>query len=78
MSRRGKRERSPDMARPRCRRDGIAQVTVDKDEQAYRRSDTLEKRRKLMDAWSAYCEPRQADKVIRLTRNSARRSSLVS
>jgi len=24
--------------------------------QAYRRSDALEKRRKLMEAWAAYCE----------------------
>jgi len=27
----------------------------DKAEQAYRRGDGLEKRRKLMDAWAAYC-----------------------
>jgi hypothetical protein len=26
------------------------------DKQAYRRSDALEKRRKLMEAWAAYCE----------------------
>jgi integrase len=25
-------------------------------ERAYRRSDALEKRRKIMDAWSAFCE----------------------
>ena len=54
------------MARPRCRRDGIAQVTVDKDEQAYRRSDTLEKRRKLMDAWAAYCEPKSGGNVVQM------------
>jgi integrase len=32
----------------------------DKAEQAYRRSDALEKRRALMNAWGAYCEPRKA------------------
>jgi integrase len=34
----------------------LAHVIGDRAEQAYRRSDALEKRRKLMDAWSAYCE----------------------
>jgi integrase len=48
----------------------LAHVIGDKAEQAYRRSDALEKRRKLMDAWSAYCEPRQVGKVIPLTRNA--------
>jgi hypothetical protein len=48
----------------------LAHVTGDKAEQAYRRSDALEKRRKLMDAWAAYCEPRQVGKVIPLTRNA--------
>jgi integrase len=33
----------------------LAHVIGDKAEQAYRRSDALEKRRKLMEAWSAYC-----------------------
>jgi integrase len=33
----------------------LAHVIGDKAEQAYRRSDALEKRRKLMDAWGAYC-----------------------
>jgi integrase len=36
---------------------GLAHVIGDKAEQAYRRSDALEKRRELMDAWAAYCEP---------------------
>jgi integrase len=35
----------------------LAHVIGDKAEQAYRRSDALEKRRKLMDAWATYCEP---------------------
>jgi hypothetical protein len=52
----------------------LAQTVGDETEQAYRRSDALEKRRQLMDAWAAYCEPkgqggadeflRQADKPI--------------
>jgi integrase len=33
----------------------LAHVIGDKAEQAYRRSDALEKRRKLMDAWASYC-----------------------
>ena len=32
----------------------LAHVIGDKAEQAYRRSDALEKRRKLMDAWGDY------------------------
>jgi hypothetical protein len=36
----------------------LSHVIGDKVEQAYRRSDALEKRRKLMDAWANYCEPR--------------------
>jgi hypothetical protein len=34
----------------------LAHVIGDKAEQAYRRSDALEKRRKLMEAWASYCE----------------------
>ena len=33
----------------------LAHVVGDKAEQAYRRSDALEKRRALMDAWAAWC-----------------------
>jgi integrase len=44
----------------------LAHVIGDKAEQAYRRSDALEKRRKLMEAWSAYCEPRAGGKVVPL------------
>jgi hypothetical protein len=46
----------------------LAHVIGDKAEQAYRRSDALEKRRKLMDSWAAYCEPRTAKNVIPMTR----------
>lgn len=44
----------------------LAHVIGDKAEQAYRRSDALEKRRKLMDAWAAYCEPVSAANVVHL------------
>ncbi len=36
----------------------LAHVIGDKAEQAYRRSDALAKRRKLMEACAAYCEPK--------------------
>ena len=38
----------------------LAHVIGDKAEQAYRRSDALEKRRKLMEAWALYCEPKKS------------------
>lgn len=44
----------------------LAHVIGDKAEQAYRRSDALEKRRKLMDAWAQYCETASAVNVIQL------------
>ena len=44
----------------------LAHVIGDRVEQAYWRSDALEKRRKLMNAWAAYCGRRSGD-VIRLT-----------
>ena len=47
----------------------LAHVIGDKAEQAYRRSDALEKRRKLMEAWATYCEPRKHRKIISIGRN---------
>jgi integrase len=44
----------------------LAHVIGDKAEQAYRRGDALEKRRKLMEAWAAYCEPKAAANVLPL------------
>ena len=44
----------------------LAQVIGDKAEQAYRRSDALEKRRKLMEAWASYCEPKANSNVLHL------------
>jgi integrase len=42
----------------------LAHVIGDKAEQAYRRSDALDKRRKLMEAWAAYCEPKAPNNVV--------------
>ena len=47
----------------------LAHVIGDKAEQAYRRSDALEKRRKLMEAWGAYCEPARAANIVKLQTN---------
>jgi integrase len=33
-------------------------------ERVYRRTDVLQKRRELMDAWAAYCEPPAGETVI--------------
>jgi hypothetical protein len=46
----------------------LAHVIGDKAEQAYRRSDALEKRRKLMDAWAAYCEPKPFSNVVQMSK----------
>jgi integrase len=42
-------------------------------ERAYRRTDLLEKRRELMDAWARHCEPRGADwaKIVELNARRA-------
>jgi integrase len=47
----------------------LAHVIGDKAEQAYRRSDALEKRRKLMEAWASYCEPKARPNVLHLRKN---------
>jgi integrase len=44
----------------------LSHVIGDKAEQAYRRSDALEKRRRLMDAWAAFCEPRKRANIVPL------------
>jgi integrase len=41
----------------------LAHVVGDATERAYRRGDALEKRRKLMDAWAAFCEPKAGNVV---------------
>ncbi len=45
----------------------LAHVIGDKAEQAYRRRDALDKRRKLMEAWAAYCEPKASSNVVAIT-----------
>ncbi len=44
----------------------LAHVIGDKAEQAYRRSDALEKRRALMEAWANHCEGTQGGNVVQL------------
>jgi len=46
----------------------LAHVAGDATERAYRRGDALEKRRKLMDAWADYCEPKAGSNVISMAR----------
>ena len=42
----------------------LAHAVGDKAEQAYRRSDALEKRRQLMEAWASYCTADPTPKVV--------------
>jgi integrase len=49
----------------------LAHVIGDKAEQAYRRSDALEKRRKLMDAWAAYCEPKTSATIVQMRKQKS-------
>ena len=46
----------------------LAHVVENATEAAYRRGDLFEKRRKLMEAWASYCEPRKSAKVLLLKR----------
>ncbi|WP_448206467.1 tyrosine-type recombinase/integrase [Azospirillum sp. sgz302134] len=48
----------------------LAHAIENRVEAAYRRSDLLEKRRKLMDAWARYCEGRSG-KVVPMPRKTA-------
>jgi integrase len=50
------------------REHALAHQISDKAEASYRRGDQFEKRRKLMEAWASYCEPRKSAKVLPLTR----------
>jgi integrase len=47
----------------------LAHVVGDKAEQAYRRSDALEKRRALMAAWAGYIEQDKGGNVVPLQRS---------
>ncbi len=42
----------------------LAHVISNKTEAAYRRGDALEKRRAMMAAWAAYCEPREPGSTV--------------
>jgi integrase len=46
----------------------LAHVIENKAEAAYRRGDLFEKRRKLMDAWGAYCTTPKASKILAFKR----------
>ncbi|WGJ14148.1 tyrosine-type recombinase/integrase [Methylocapsa sp. D3K7] len=46
----------------------LAHVAGDATERAYRRGDALEKRRGLMEAWAAFCEPKVGSNVVSLSR----------
>lgn len=46
----------------------LAHVVGDATERAYRRGDALEKRRKLMEAWGRFCEPKLGATVVPLRR----------
>ena len=51
----------------------LAHTVGNATELAYRRGDALEKRRKLMDAWAGFCEPKEAgSNVARLERRPGR------
>ena len=49
----------------------LAHAIGNETEAAYRRSDALEKRRKLMDAWAAFCVAAPGGKVVPLRRGSS-------
>jgi integrase len=49
----------------------LAHVAGDATERAYRRGDALEKRRKLMEAWANFCEPKAGSNVLSMTRPQA-------
>ena len=46
----------------------LAHRISDKAEASYRRGDLFDKRRKLMEAWASFCEPRGSAKVLPMTR----------
>lgn len=50
----------------------LAHTIGNKAEAAYRRGDLFEKRRKLMDAWSAFCESQTSAKVVPIKRGKVK------
>jgi integrase len=53
----------------------LAHVVGDATERAYRRGDALEKRRALMQAWAAFCEPKTGNVVVPLARAKKERTA---
>jgi integrase len=49
--------------------EALAHAVGNQTERAYRRGDALEQRRKLMDAWSAYCGPTPSANVVAFPAN---------
>jgi integrase len=43
---------------------GLSHVVGDETERAYRRSDSLARRRELMDVWARHCEGATGDNVV--------------
>jgi integrase len=51
----------------------LAHVIENKAEAAYRRGDLFDKRRKLMDAWAAYCGTSSVGKVLAFRQEPSRK-----
>jgi integrase len=49
----------------------LAHTVGDMTERAYRRSDAIEKRRKLMAAWASFLEPKAGDNVVPLRKSES-------
>ncbi len=50
----------------------LAHVVGDMTERAYRRSDALQKRRRLMDAWADYCAANRGGNVIQISKRKGK------
>jgi integrase len=50
------------------REHALAHGISDKAEASYRRGDQFEKRRKLMESWAVFCEPRKVAKIVSFKR----------
>ena len=48
----------------------IGHYMSDKAEAAYKRGDQFEKRRKLMEVWSTFCDASLKNRVVQLHRNN--------
>lgn len=49
----------------------LAHRISDKAEAAYRRGDELERRRKLMEAWASWCEPKAGENIIQFKKEGS-------